>query len=186
MDGSSGSDIQQQQLEAIFRDHGCGNFKWIRSKDIVINQWVRMKCMFGCHKYGKNASCPPNVPPVDECRRFFNEYRTAVIFHFKHRAPERLERRKWTGSVNAQLSGLERAVFLAGYEKVFLLFMNNCNICAECAPNRTMCKNPRMSRPVPEALGVDVFTTARRCGFPIEVLNSREKEMNRYAFMLID
>ena len=30
-------------LEAIFRDHGFGNYKWIDPAQIVVAQWVRMK-----------------------------------------------------------------------------------------------------------------------------------------------
>jgi predicted metal-binding protein len=43
-----------------------------------------------------------------------------------------------------------------------------------------------MSRPCPEALGVDVFSTVRNAGFPIEVLTGFDQEMNRYAFLLVE
>ncbi|WP_353740150.1 DUF2284 domain-containing protein [Desulfotruncus arcticus] len=42
-------------------------------KEIVILHWIRTECMFGCQDYGENASCPPNVPSIDECRAFFQE-----------------------------------------------------------------------------------------------------------------
>ena len=34
-------------LEAIFKDHGLTDYKWIDPAQIVLAQWVRMKCMFG-------------------------------------------------------------------------------------------------------------------------------------------
>ncbi|MFH1102907.1 MAG: DUF2284 domain-containing protein [Pseudomonadota bacterium] len=61
----------QKQLEQLFARHGVSDFKWIDPKQIIVSQWVRMKCMFGCSEYGHNASCPPNVPSVSECERFF-------------------------------------------------------------------------------------------------------------------
>lgn len=50
------------KLEALFQKHGYTDFKWIEPKDIVVSQWVRLKCTFGCGEYGRNAACPPNVP----------------------------------------------------------------------------------------------------------------------------
>ncbi len=49
-------------LETLFSDHNFSDFKWLGPKEIVVEQWERMKCMFGCSEYGQNASCPPNVP----------------------------------------------------------------------------------------------------------------------------
>jgi predicted metal-binding protein len=65
-------------LETLFSDHYFSDFKWIDPKEIVVAQWVRMKCLFGCSEYGQNASCPPNVPSVLECRQFFSEYNESL------------------------------------------------------------------------------------------------------------
>jgi hypothetical protein len=35
-------------------------------------------------------------------------------------------------------------------------------------------------------MGVDVFATVRKHGFPIQVLKDYRDEMNRYAFLLVD
>jgi hypothetical protein len=35
-------------------------------------------------------------------------------------------------------------------------------------------------------MAVDVFTTVRKLGYPIEVLTDPAQTMNRYAFLLID
>ena len=64
-----------KKLETLFQQHGFTDFKMISPKEIVVTQWVRMKCEFGCASFGKKASCPPNTPSVSECRKFFdNEY----------------------------------------------------------------------------------------------------------------
>jgi hypothetical protein len=42
------------------------------------------------------------------------------------------------------------------------------------------------ARPSPEGLAVDVFTTARNCGYEIKVLTDYSEEMNRYGFLLIE
>ncbi len=174
------------QLEALFAEHGYTDFKWIQPKDIVVAQWVRMKCMFGCADYGRNASCPPNVPDVPECRRFLDDYRVGVMLHFEKRMDNPEDRHAWSREVNQGLLKLERAAFLAGYEKAFLLSMDSCSLCADCSGVREKCKEPRSARPAPEALGIDVYSTARQHGYPIQVLSDYTKTMNRYAFLLIE
>jgi predicted metal-binding protein len=175
-----------QALEALFAKHGYADFRWIDPKNIVVAQWVRMKCMFGCAEFGRNASCPPNVPSVPECRRFFDEYARAAVFHFVKAVDTPEDRHEWSRGVNASLTALERAVFLAGYQRAFLLFMDSCGLCKNCAGVREECKEPRSARPTPEAMAVDVFSTVGRIGYPIEVLSDYHQAMNRYAFLLIE
>jgi predicted metal-binding protein len=174
------------ELEALFAQHGYTDFRWIKPEDIVVSQWVRMKCTFGCGEYGRNATCPPNVPSVLECRRFFDEYSAAVIFHFEKKVDKPEDRHAWSKGVNQGLVKLERAVFVAGYQKAFLLCMDSCSLCAECPGKREECKNPRSARPSPESMAVDVFSTVRQYDFPIQVLSDYSQAMNRYAFLLIE
>lgn len=182
------TETKQEKLEKFFQAYAqeCDyDFKWIDPKKIVVSQWVRMKCMFGCNEYGKNSCCPPSVPPVPECERFFHEYSTAVIFHFTKRVDKPEDRHDWTKKVNLKLLNLERDVFLSGYERAFLLFMDSCSICIDCGGSREKCKNPKMARPGPESMAVDVYSTVRQYGFPIEVRSNYAQEMNRYAFLMI-
>ena len=176
----------RNELEAFFEKHGYTDFKWIQPKEIVVAQWVRMKCMFGCSGYANNASCPPNVPSVPECRQFVREYNTAALFHFEKTVDKPEDRHAWSRKVNQGLLKLEREVFLAGHEKAFLLFMDSCGICAECSSRREDCRNPESIRPTPEGLAMDVFSTVRQVGYPIEVLIDYSQPMNRYAFLLIE
>jgi predicted metal-binding protein len=177
---------KREELEALFCKYGYTDFKWIEPDKIVVSHWVRMKCMFGCGEYGKTASCPPNVPLVSECERFFREYNDAVIFHFEKKVAKPEDRFAWTKKVNAKLSKLEREVFLSGYERAFLLFMDSCRICGECeAGVRENCKQPRLARPSPEALAIDVYATVRQVDYPIHVLPDYSQKMNRYAFLMI-
>jgi predicted metal-binding protein len=175
----------QPELEALFHRHGFTDFRWIDPQRVIVAQWVRMKCTFGCGVYGKNASCPPNVPSVAECERFFREYQQAVVFHFQRQMDKPEDRHIWTRQVCSDLLKVEREVFLAGHERAFLLFMDNCSLCAECTGERAKCVNPRLSRPTVEALAVDVYSTVRQIGYPIQVLTDYAQAMNRYAMLLI-
>ncbi|OQB27061.1 MAG: hypothetical protein BWY10_01662 [Chloroflexi bacterium ADurb.Bin180] len=177
---------ERANLSQLIESMGFADWAWIEPKDIQVAQWVRLKCMFGCREYGRNASCPPNLPSVEECRQAIGEYRSAAILHFPKKLAKPEDRHDWSKEVNARLLELEKAVFLAGYYKAFLLAMDSCALCGTCAGERTACKNPRAARPSPEAMGVDVFATARAAGFPIEVLRDTKQEMNRYALLLIE
>ncbi len=178
--------INRPEVEALLHQHGYTDFRWIDPKQIVVSQWVRMKCTFGCGEYGRSAACPPNVPSVAECRAFFDEYSAAVILHFEKAVERPEDRHAWTKQVNQGLSQLERAVFLAGHERTFLLFMDTCGLCTDCPGRRAECKHPRLARPAPEAMAVDVYSTVRAAGYHVQVLSDYAQAMNRFAFLLIE
>ena len=161
---------KRKALENLFQQLGFSDFKWIKPEDIVVSQWVRMKCTFGCGEYGHNATCPPNTPSVAECERSFKEYSDAAIFHFVKKVKKPEDRHAWSRGLNLELSKLERDVFLSGFEKAFLLFMDSCSLCAECAGDRGKCKVLRTSMPSAESLAVDVYSTVKKYGFPIAPL----------------
>lgn len=178
--------IERKQLETLFLKHKFKDFKWIDPRNIVVSHWVRMKCTFGCVGYGKSVCCPPNMPSVDECSSFFKEYKEGVVFHFEKKLQKPEDRHEWTRGINARLLRLEREVFLSGNQKTFLLFMDTCDLCKECAAERSKCRNKRSARPAPEAMAIDVFSTVKQIGYPIEVLKNYSKTMNRYAFLLVE
>jgi len=179
--------IDRKSIEKILAENNYHDFKWISGKDIVVKHWVRFKCMFGCPSYGNNNSCPPEVPNIDDCRALFLEYEQIAVIHFTTQLGNPDDRAKWSRKINNKLSKLERAVFLSGCHKAFLLFMDECHICFVCEGTiRSDCKNMKSARPTAEGLGVDVFTTVRSIGYSIEVLSDYQQEMNRYAFLLVD
>lgn len=175
----------QKEIEKIFIKHRFKDFKWINPQKIIVSHWVRLKCMYGCKEYGKNACCPPNTPSVDECQKFFMEYNECVIFHFKKKFPKPEKRYEWTQAINERLLKLEQEVFFTGNQKTFLMFIDSCNICTNCSKERITCNYKISARPTPEAMAVDVFSTVRQLNYPIKVLHDYSETMNRYAFLLI-
>lgn len=176
---------KQKNLEALFRKKGYTDYKWIDPQKIIVAQWVRLKCLYGCGEYGRGGACPPNTPSVAECERFFREYSDAVILHFEGVMDKPEDRHAWSRKINAKLLKLEREVFLAGFERAFLLFMDSCCFCGECTGDRKTCSQPRMARPAPEAMAVDVYSTVRQFGFPIDVRTAYDQKMDRYAFLMV-
>lgn len=175
-----------ESVEEIFHKHDFHDFKWIASDDIVISHWVRMKCMYGCPAYGKCAACPPNTPSVGDCREFFNEYTDIAVFRFEIELENPEDRHEIMKGIDRRLLELEKEVFLSGNVKTFLLISDNCALCRECTSLREDCKQPKLARPTPEAFAIDVFSSVKAVGYPIEVLEDYTKTMNRYAFLLVN
>jgi predicted metal-binding protein len=174
------------ELEALFHEFGFTDFKWISAKDIHVAQWVRFHCMFGCPNYGKGGACPPNVPSVQECREMISEYSHAALIHLAKKVDRPKDRKPWSREMCKKLTDLEKAIFLQGYYKAFLMGFDSCDYCDKCPGSRTECTLPMQSRPGADALAVDVFATVRQAGYPIEVLKDYNETMNRYAFLLIE
>jgi predicted metal-binding protein len=178
--------VNKEQLGELFAKHGFDDFRWIRSADIQVAQWVRFKCLFGCPNYGQSGTCPPNIPDIDQCRQFFSEYQEAAVIHLQKTVEEREEYRQWSRDTKQRLFELEREIFLAGYYKAFLVSHDACGRCEDCVAHREGCKNPRMARPGADAMGIDVYATVRSVGYPIQVLKDYEETMNRYAFLMVE
>ena len=178
--------IDRSVIETILKSNGISGYKWIDPKDIVVSQWVRFKCTFGCPSYGETAVCPPNSPSVEECRRFFSEYSSALIIHFPSKIEDPEERSRWGIANNEKLLEVEREVFKLGMWKAFVTYMTTCRLCGECTADRSECMNKSDSRPSPESLAVDVFSTVRKYDLPIQVVKDRSEGVNRYSILLID
>jgi predicted metal-binding protein len=178
--------LDKKVLEPLFDKHGFPDFTWIDPREAIVAHWVRMKCKHGCDGYGTHPMCPPEVPPIEECRQFFAEYATGVIFHMTKQLDDPAKRHAWTSEINARLLALERDVFLAGNVKAFALYPGGCRVCADCPDTRDDCHKPESARPTPESLGMDVFSTVRHYGLPIDVLTDYDNVMNRYAFLLVE
>ena len=178
--------MEKEALEALFKDHGFSDFKWINAKEIVVAQWVRFRCIFGCPNYGRKATCPPNMPSIEECRQMISEYSQAAVFHFEKTVKRVEDYAPWSREIVSNLMKLEREIFLSGYYKTLLLSFAACALCETCTGNRTECRNPKIARPGADAMGIDVYATVRSIGYPNQVVKDYEDTMNRYAFILIE
>ncbi|ACB85735.1 DUF2284 domain-containing protein [Natranaerobius thermophilus] len=178
--------MNDQHVEDLINKYGFQDYKWIDSKEIVVKQWVRFKCLFMCDTYGTKAVCPPNMPTVQECEKFFSEYSKAVILRIQVPAYHGDKDSEVFREIDKNLIELEKEIFYAGYYKVMAFLATICYQCQDCPREMTDCVYKQWSRPTPEALGVDVFETVKKVGYPIEVLSNYQQQMNRYAIIMIE
>lgn len=175
----------KKRIEGLANAHRLTDFKWMDPGRVIIGNWVRMKCNFGCPGYGKRRTCPPYLPSVEECRNFFKEYKRGLLFHFAKRFKNPEMRHPWSKEVNRRMLELEREVFLSGYQKAFIFTQAPCRVCKNCTGTGE-CRHPYQARPTLEAFGVDVYGTARRMSYPIQVVKDYHDEMNRYGMLLVE
>ena len=88
--------------------------------------------------------------------------------------------------VKAVIVDLERDIFLRGAWKAFGLGAGPCYFCKECAVEEKQCRYPERARPAMEACGIDVFSTVKKAGFPIEVVRTTRQCPNYYGLILVD
>jgi len=171
-------------VDKVLHEHGFSDYKWIRPSDVPVSQWFSVKCMYGCPDYGRNASCPPNVPSVSECSRFLAEYEKAVLIHlFCDSTLDGM--REWVVRNQKELLKVEKTIFVEGMEKAFLLSFDNCNLCGTCAGNVVECRFPYMRRPTMEAFGIEVFTLVKMLGYGISVKKDTKESTDRFALLLV-
>jgi predicted metal-binding protein len=171
-------------LDSLVKEADFGDYRWIDPKDIVVANWVRMKCIFGCEHYGRGA-CPPNVPSVRECADFFKEYESGVLIKLDKFADRNSYPSAWSKEMTDKLLDLERKIFLAGYQKTFLLNQSCCTLCKECL-GRAYCRNKGRTRPSPESFAVDVYDIVRKSGMEINVVADNPSQMSRISILLIE
>ena len=153
----------------------------ISPADVETAPWVRLKCKYGCDGYGQTLVCPPYTPTPRQMREILDSYKRAVLIQF-----EKIKVNSKEDKIKTTVVELEREFFLQGAWKVFGLGAGSCNLCKECNLKEQLCRHAEQARPAMEACGIDVFSTVKKVGFPIEVVRTRGQCPNYYGLILVD
>jgi len=200
------------ELDKIARERGASCHP-LRAQDVVVAEWVRFKCEFGCRGYGKKLSCPPYTPSVEETRRILSSYSHALLVRFKDvpgfDADRKEPIKEWHSRLLRKLAvwihdtmfELERTAFLLGAYKALAFVAYPCEYCDECVVAthegldepalKRLCPYKEKMRPSLEACGIDVFTTVRHAGLPLHTIKKRAPKgmaasVNSYGLLLLD
>jgi len=158
--------------------NGAHDAVMVDPRTVVTAPWVRLKCQFGCYKYGLSHCCPPYTPTHEATRLLLDTYKVAILLH-KHVGPDPFEGMKETPV------DLERVLFLDGYYKAWAMGHGGCKRCKKCnLPSP--CAHPERARPSMEACGIDVYATARAVGLPLEVVRTHSDERECYGLVLVE
>ena len=189
------SDDFERHLKSLAQELGV-EIRRLPAIDIAVEDWIRLKCQFGCPNYGRRFTCPPYSPEPPAMRAILEGYSTAFLLRYDSPAQPReadLAVRKdgMETAVDAFLR-LERFTFLNGYPKAFVFGLNYCPGCHVCAVEEGVgaCKRPQMARPSLEACGIDVRKLLERAGWErdvrgIDVLK-REDRVSLISLLLLE
>jgi len=156
----------------------------MRARNVVVAEWVRLKCLYGCDDTGKYRTCPPNAPPVDQIRRAVGEFECAILLEVgpvvgAEKSDDESRR------LNEAGLALERELFLSGFHKTWMMGAGPCDFCGACTRGED-CPTPERARPSMEGCGLDVYATARNAGRHIDVVRTRDDEYRFFALLLVD
>lgn len=157
----------------------------IDTDKICVEEWVRLKCQYGCGGFNKYLSCPPFSPTPEKTRKALNGYSKALLLIFENISYEDDKDDKVSVKVRDIVFQLERQIFLDGNYKAFGMASGPCHYCDICDTS-SLCIFPEKARPSMEACGIDVYRTLKNCGFKLEVVKSYEDLCKYTALVLIE
>ncbi len=160
------------RLAMEFLGHGFNDVREVDVADVVVADWTRQRCEFGCHRHG-SAHCPPNSPTPEETRQVLGDFTRALI----------MEGEPPTRDFQHLVLKAEREAFKSGFHKAFAYWSGPCTLCDECV---TPCRNTNSARPSMEGAGMDVFETVKRAGFMLRPLKDKGDYVKYYALLLIE
>jgi len=167
------------------KGHGADHALIIDAEQIVVDEWVRVKCQYGCGAYGRWLTCPPYSPTPNTTRKMLKEYSAGLLMKFDDISYEEEVDSSASRKVRNLVYELERTIFLDGFHKAFGMGAGPCPFCESCDVTRP-CKFPRKARPSMEACGIDVYRTASNCGFSLGVVKSCRELCSYLALILIE
>lgn len=173
-----------KKMDEYARNKGANSTKLISTKKIVVAEWVRLKCMYGCKGYDRHFTCPPYTPTPEETRKTLKDYKFALLVEFSG-LKEKEEQQK----IHDVIFELERMAFLEGYAKAFGMTAGPCRKCGKCIAekesDKKFCPHQDKARPSMEACGIDVYSTVRNAGYEINVVKEKSSEFKSFGMILL-
>ena len=184
--------ISDQLLRSLLERHRTYGLEKIIPfpiEKIDVAEWVHLKCQFGCSQYNTNWCCPPASPDLEKVRAVLQEYSQALLLigsrqckdFYLNNAKRRAEQvRSWK-----EVVGIERQLFLQGYDKAISLVSGSCALCKKCTYPET-CRFPKERRPPIEAFSIDLIGTLKNLGISTPVAQNTDDTFNYYAIILLE
>jgi predicted metal-binding protein len=188
----TGKGISRDMLKELHKkgkEYGLIKVVPFSIEELVVAEWVHLKCRYGCKQYGTNWSCPPATPSPEKVRTILSEYSQAILLvgnkistdFYRNNNKKRTDQvRCWKGPIS-----LERMLFLRGFYKAFSLVGECCALCKECAYPE-VCRFPQEKRPSVESFSIDVIGTLNNLGISTNVATRTSDSFDYYAIILLE
>lgn len=187
-DSKTPQDEVVKEIRKEVEKYGFDGIVPIFTDEIVVGEWVNLKCQYGCSQFNRSWCCPPVTPDLEKARRILGEYDEALLivgtqefpefYHNNHRKRAK-QVRYWKGIVS-----LERMLFLKGFYKAFSLVGMTCALCKTCSYPEP-CVFPQDKRPTVESFSIDLISTLKRFDLASPIANHRKMVFNNYSIILL-
>jgi predicted metal-binding protein len=163
-----------EALEKTALELGAAEAKIMDTKDVVFDARSHLKCRFGCNRWGKYWTCPPNLSISQETfMEGFKKYHKAIII--KTADPKKGQ--------DVALGIEKEAMLRHGCGFAFALAL--CVQCDECSyPDP--CRFPHLARPSMDTYGMDIGMTLEPLGFKVEFDKDGKLLPAWYSMVLLD
>ncbi len=77
-----GGEVMDEKIESLLKrslELGAEKSKIIDTGSVVVEEWVRWKCVYGCAFHGKDAYHPPCAPDAESTKKMMREYSKAIL-----------------------------------------------------------------------------------------------------------
>lgn len=185
--------VRQSIIDSLIeyiKESGSTSAKIIDPSGIIVSQWVRYKCQYGCRGYARYFTCPPYSPSVAETKFMVSEYKLAVLAEFVFNPKS-----EQNPNVGEIMFEVERKAFLNGLYRAFSFSAGPCRLCDSCIASsiesankfsKRLCRHQDKARPSMESCGIDVYETARKAGYEIDVVRNYEDCYKRFGLLMLD
>jgi len=78
------AEMQEGEMEYLLKralDLGAEKAKIIDAETVVVAEWVRWKCQYGCPLFEKDRFHPPFAPDAESTKKVLKEYTKAILLN---------------------------------------------------------------------------------------------------------
>lgn len=153
---------------------GAMDARMMDTSSVIFDSRAFLKCRFGCRRWGKYWTCPPNMElSFETFKEAFDRYQTAMVIQ----APEQKKSQEVTLRIEKEAMIAHNCIFAFG--------MAVCVWCETCAwPDP--CRHPDLARPSMDAFGIDIGKTVEHIGFKVEFDKNGVLIPAWYSMVLLD
>ena len=72
---------KMENLLQLALELGAEKAKIIDTETVVVAEWVRWKCLYGCPLYAKDPFHPPVAPDAESSKKVLGEYTKAILLN---------------------------------------------------------------------------------------------------------
>jgi hypothetical protein len=74
-------EAKMENLVKLALDLGAEKAKLIDTETVVVGEWVRWKCLYGCPLYARDPFHPPVAPDAESTKKVLGEYTKAILLN---------------------------------------------------------------------------------------------------------